>query len=142
MQGSDQAGHSNVCKVVTKWDTLMCATSDQTGHFNVGPPYIRMSMRIWFCYFCSIFEIVYLATHMRWRLILKTIQCVYLITKFIFRYKFNFLMFFLFKTVSKWLYSPGLNLTVTLEFNWNKYNYSILLTGTNITDTFFRLELM
>ena len=32
-------GHSNVCKVVTKWDNLMCATPDQTGHFNVGPPY-------------------------------------------------------------------------------------------------------
>ena len=38
MQGSDQVGHSNVCKVVIKRDTLMCATLDQTGHFNVGPP--------------------------------------------------------------------------------------------------------
>ena len=39
MQGSDQVGHSNVCKVGTKWVTLMCATHDQKGHFNVGPPY-------------------------------------------------------------------------------------------------------
>ena len=40
MQGSDQVGHSNVGKVGTKWVTLMCATYDQMGHFNVGPPYI------------------------------------------------------------------------------------------------------
>ena len=24
MRGSDQVGHSNVCKPMTKWDTLMC----------------------------------------------------------------------------------------------------------------------
>ena len=39
MQGSDQVGHSNVGKVGTKWVTLMYATYDQMGHFNVGPPY-------------------------------------------------------------------------------------------------------
>ena len=43
MQGSDQVGHSYVCKVGTKWVTLMCDPPIHLNYFDIETIILNVS---------------------------------------------------------------------------------------------------